>query len=219
MFPVRRSLPLAAVGVLLVLASCSGGTEPAAGGQASLVVTANVSGTAVAMIRVEVTGPGMEPLTFQFEVVSGVASGTLTIPAGSDRTITIDAFDAGSVRTHHGSVMVDVAPGLNSGISLILSPLTGDVPIEATLGSITVTVDPPTNPLSLSGTPQTAQLSVMLRDENGSPVSGSVSWASGNPAVASVSATGLVTAQGVGETNVFATFRGAVGAAAVTVTP
>jgi hypothetical protein len=100
-------------------------------------------------------------------------------------------------------------------------PLSGDVPIYATLGSFTVTVTPTPNTLSLAGTPiaNTVQLTAALFDIHGQPTTGSVSWATQNPGVASVNATGLVTATGLGWTNIVATFQGAVGSAAITVTP
>lgn len=152
MVPVRRSSPITAFATLLVLASCSSGTEPRGGGEASLVVTANVSATSVALVVVEVTAPDIAtPLIFNIPISGGVATGTITIPAGSDRTITIRAFDAGDVQTHNGSVTIDVPAGTNPTVSLVLTPLHGDVPIEATLGSFTVSVTPPDATLSLSG--------------------------------------------------------------------
>jgi len=50
-------------------------------------------------------------------------------------------------------------------------------------------------------------------------MSGTVNWATHDPGIALVDATGLVSAAGVGQTHVYATFRGAVGAAAIAVTP
>jgi len=216
---VRRSFAMATFASLLTLASCSSGTTPAGGGDAKLVITANVSGTAVATVVVEVTAPDLPtPMVFNLPIVAGVASGTITIPAGSNRTVTIRAFDGGGVLTHSGSSTISVQGGTNPTISITLMPLTGDVPIHATLGSFTVGVTPSPNTLSLGGT-QTVQLTATLLDIEGQPTSGTVSWATQNPGVATVSSTGLVSAVGVGETNVFATFQGAVGSAAITVTP
>ena len=219
MLLVRRSSATAAVAALLAFAACTPPTEPPGNGQARLSITANVSGTGVAMVVVEVSAPDMPtPMVFNIPIVAGVASGTITIPAGANRTITIRAYDAGGVLTHSGSTTVTVQAGTNPSISLTLTPLNGDLPINATLGSFTVTVTPTPNTLSLSGT-QTVQLSVTLRDTQGQPITGTVNWATQQPGIAGVSATGLVSAVGAGQTSIFATFQGAVGSAAVTVTP
>src|SRR5436309_12967927 len=140
----RRSAALAGLLPLWALAACSTGdvTRPPAG-DASLVVRVNVSGTAVATVVVDVSAPDMPtPLVFNIPVVDGVASGTITIPAGSNRTVAIRAFDAGGVETHTGSTTITVQAGTNPSISITLNPLTGDVPIEATLGSLTIAVTP-----------------------------------------------------------------------------
>src|SRR5207248_1231589 len=57
------------------------------------------------------------------------------------------------------------------------------------------------------------------KDANGTPLSGRVvTWASNNQAVATVSASGLVTAQAVGTATITATSEGKSGTAAITVT-
>jgi hypothetical protein len=182
-------------------------------------VTANVSGTAVATVVVEVTaGDLATPLVFNMIVATGIASGTITVPAGSNRTITIRAFDTGGVQTHTGSSTISVQSGTNPSISMVLTPLTGDVPITATLGSVVVTVTPNPNTLSLGGTTKTVQLTAQIVDAQGHPLAGPPTWATHDPGIASVGATGLVTAVGVGQTKVVATFQGAVGSAAIAVT-
>ena len=80
----------------------------------------------------------------------------------------------------------------------------------------TVTVTPATAALSALGA--TAQLAAQVRDQNGQTMAGAtVSWASGDPSVATVSAAGLVTAAGNGTATVTATAGSASGTAAVTV--
>jgi hypothetical protein len=217
---VRPGVAMATLASLLILASCSPGTAPAGSGDAKLIVTANVSGTAVATVVVEVAASDLPtPMVFNIPVVAGVASGTITIPAGSNRTVTIRAFDTGGVLTHSGATTLNVQAGTNPTISLTLTPLSGDVPILATLGSFTVVVTPTPNTLSLGGSNQTVQLTVTLLDIHGQPTTGTVSWATHDPGIAAVSATGLVSVVGVGQTNIFATSQGAVGSAAITVGP
>jgi len=204
----------------LALAACSSGnvTRPP-GGEANLIVQVNLASTAVATVVVEVSAPDITtPLVFNIPVAGNVASGTITIPAGSNRTVAIGAFNASGVETHSGSTTITVQAGTNPSVSITLTPLTGDVPIQATLGSFTITVTPNPTPLSLGTTP-TAQLTAVVRDAQNQPVIATVSWATHDPGIASVSTAGLVTAVGAGQTNIFATFQGAVGSAAITVAP
>jgi zona occludens toxin (predicted ATPase) len=216
--PKRRNSTLAALACSLLIASCSARdvTEPP-GGAATLNVTADVSAAAVAMVVVEVTAPDISPsLVFNLAInPQGVATGTITIPAGSSRTITMSAYDSSGTETHRGSVTKDILAGLNPTIPLVLTPLTGDIPITATLGSITVTVTP--SPATLAvGAADT--LVATIRDSNGNPVAGSARWATRNPGVASVTSEGVVTGVAAGQTSIVATFQGAAGSATVTVT-
>src|SRR2546422_8068594 len=92
----------------------------------------------MAILRLEPAGMAIVPdiptaLIFNIPIAGGVASGTIAIPAGSNRTIAIRAYDAGGGETHSGSVTVSLQPGANPTIAIVLTPLTGDVPIEVTL--------------------------------------------------------------------------------------
>ena len=80
----------------------------------------------------------------------------------------------------------------------------------------TVTVTPPTAELAALGA--TVQLSARVLDQNGNAMAGTaVTWSSGSPAVATVSAAGLVTAAGNGTATATATSGSASGTASVTV--
>jgi len=157
------------------------------------------------------------PLVFNIPIVAGVAMGAVTVSAGSNRTITIRAFDAGGIETHSGAVTVNIQHGVNTTVTMTLVPETGSLPINTTLGSVRVTLTPPHNSLTAG---QTVQLVPTIVDALGVPVSGTVKWATRDPGVATVDTiTGLVTARGLGQTRIFAVFAGAAGAADVTVTP
>lgn len=66
----------------------------------------------------------------------------------------------------------------------------------------------------------TAQFTATPRDASGDALTGrTVTWTSSNPAVATVSATGRVTAVSAGSTSIRATSENVVGQASVTVTP
>ncbi len=81
----------------------------------------------------------------------------------------------------------------------------------------TVDVSPSTSSLAIGAT---AQLSATTRDASGNTLTGrTITWASGNNSIATVNATGLVTAVAAGSTTVTATAEGRSGQATITVTP
>jgi glucose/arabinose dehydrogenase len=227
---MRSSGPLVGTGIrlaaiwasLLVLGSCipRDAIEPGPDHrETTLLVRANVSATAIASLVVEVTAPDIATvLVFNIPIAGGVASGTIVLPAGSNRTITMHAFDAGGVETHRGSAIVSIRFGTNPVISLALTPLAGDTPINATLGSFVVTVTPAADTLPIGGT---AALTVTILDANNTPVTERVVWATLDPSIASVATTGDRTAQVTairpGSTSIVATFGGSGGAAAIVV--
>ncbi len=90
--------PFSAVSTLaavLVLVACDGAVQPDQG-HGTLILRADVSGTAVATLVAEVSAPDIPTaLTFNIPIAAGVASGTITVPAGSTRTVTLRAYDAG----------------------------------------------------------------------------------------------------------------------------
>ncbi len=185
-----------------------------------LFISAALTGTTVAMVVVEVTAPDIgTPLVFNIPTVNGVAAGAITVPAGSNRTITLRAYDAGGVETHTGSVTLSIQPGMNPAVSIVLNPLTGDVPITVTLGSFSVAVGPATATLAPG---DTVRLTATVLDPNSNPVTGQVAWATVAPGVATVVSTGQqtgrVTAVGPGQTTVVAVYGGIAGPATITVT-
>src|SRR5207244_2895199 len=85
--------------------------------------------------------------------------------------------------------------------------------------SVSVPCAIPVASVSVSGG-QTAQLTATPKDANGNPLIGrGVTWSTTNGSVATVSATGLVTATGAGSATITATSEGKSGTASVTVTP
>src|SRR5437899_2968800 len=84
---------------------------------------------------------------------------------------------------------------------------------STTVASVTVT--PPAPTVVVAGT---VQLAATTKEANGSVLTGRVvPWASGTPAVATVSTTGLVTGVAQGRATITATSEGQQGTAAVTV--
>jgi hypothetical protein len=212
---------LAWSGWWLLLAACSAGdlTRPPAA-PVTLVLRANVSATSVALVVVEVSAPDITPpLVFNIPVTSGVALGSVTLPAGSNRTLTMHAYDAAGIETHRGATVIQVDAATTPTIQFTLTPLSGQVPIAITLGRVTVTIVPALDTLTVA---DSSVLTARVLDELGQPVSGGgpVVWATLAPGVAGVRATSdstaTVTAQGAGATEIVATFAG-VGAPATIV--
>lgn len=202
--------------LVLLFAACGDPTYPNHG-HGTLIVRADVSATAVATLVAEVAGPDIPtPLLFNIPITAGVASGAITIPAGSNRSVTLRAYDAGGILTHSGSVQVAVQAGSNATVAITLTPLSGDQAIVVTLGSFTITVTPASANVGIGGT---VQLDVSVTDWNGAPTTATVSWATQDPGIATVDTTGLVTGAGAGTTKVGATFHGATGTATIGVGP
>jgi Bacterial Ig-like domain (group 2) len=209
-----RRFGLAAVSLLV---ACADGAVDPGQGRGTLIVRADVAAAAVATLVAEVTAADIPtPLIFNIPISGGVASGTITIPAGSNRTVSLRAYDAGGTLTQSGSATLTVQAGANTTVAITLTPLTGDQAIVVTLGSYTITVTPPSPTMAKGGT---TQLAASITDWNGNPTTGTVAWATQNPGIATVDATGLVTGAGVGSTKIAATFHGATGTATVGVTP
>lgn len=203
--------------VLVLVAACGDGPIDPDQDHGTLIVSADVSATAAAILVAEVSASDIPTaLLFNIPIVSGVASGTITIPAGSNRTVNLRAYEAGGILTHNGSMTLNIQPGTNPTVAITLTPLTGDQAIVVTLGSFTITVAPSSPIVGIGGT---VQLGVSITDWNGAPTTGTVSWATQDPGIATVDATGLVTGSGVGSTKIGATFHGATGTATVGVGP
>jgi len=189
--------------------------------QTTLFLRADLTGTQVATVVVQVTAPDIAtPVVFNIPIANGVAAGSITVLAGSQRTISLRAYDAGGVETHSGSVTLNIHAGTNTAISIVLVPHAGDVPITVTLGSFKVSVAP--SPVFLPPGDVTT-LAATVVDGDGNPVAAEVAWASLSSSVATVISTGpqtgRVTAAGVGQTTVVAVYGGAGGAAPITVAP
>ena len=120
--------------------------------------------------------------------------------------------------------VADVSPsgvvtGVSLGSTVIFASIDGvlgwtDVNVVP-VPVATVTVSPATSSVAIG---QTTQLSVLLQDASGNTLSGRVvSWTSNQPAIATVTSTGLVTGVSAGTAAISATSEGQVGTATVVV--
>lgn len=204
----------------VLTAACESPSAPHHTGVADVPVriTAVTVGTPISILVVEVSAADLPAtLVYNLAVANGVASGTIKMPPGVARTIHVTAFDGQGNMTHEGSTMVDVRPGQNPPVQIKLTPKSGQVPISVTFGNFGVVVTPPQAALDLAGNP-TVQLAVTVTDVNGQVIpSPQVGWATSQPAVATVSASGLVTGLIDGSATIVATYEGVAGLSAITV--
>lgn len=215
--PVKRRLRAAAVATLAAIAAAGCGDLAGPGergAEASLALVADVSGTPINTLVVEVTAPDIGRLVFNLPVQNGIAGGTLKMPAGSGRTITVQAFDAGGTVTHTGSVTLNVNAGQNPPVSLPITSNSGHVPVTVTLADHVVVVSPAQATVAAGGT---AQLGAVVIASTGDTLDVDVTWATLNPSRATVSQTGVVTGVAAGAVQIVATYAGVGAASQVTV--
>jgi hypothetical protein len=179
-----------------------------------------VAGTPISTVVVEVTAPDITtPLVFNLTLADGRATGTITVPAGSARKITIRAYDASGIETHRGSTTIDVREGAsNPSVSISVLSLGGEQPITVQLSTHTVTV----TGVATVAVGATATFTAVVHDVDGSVVTpnGELKWATDAPAIATVDGSGVVTGVKVGgPAKIMATYRGVGHAVSIDVVP
>jgi hypothetical protein len=162
----------------------------------------------VAMIAVEVTGQGIViPIVANFPVEDGAASGTIQVPAGNARTFTARGFDTEGHITHEGAVTQDVRPG-GPPVLIALLPRGVGVPIEVTVSSYLVAIDPVATELNVG---QTLAFAATVTDGAGAPTpfdAAALTWGSTNPALAQVDGDGVVTGLYPGTVRIVVSYEG-----------
>lgn len=208
---------LAGLAALFLLSCADGGVVgPNQQIMAELAVTASVSGTPIATLVIDVTGPGISPaLVFNLTVVDGFATGTLRLPPGEDRTISARALDETGEVTHDGSKTVDILPGQNPPVSIPMVARGGQQPITIAIGDVSIVIAPPNLALE-AGT--SSLMTATIRAPNGDIVDDQPVWATSDPSVLTVN-DGLINGIREGTADIVATFAGVAAVAPVTVTP
>ncbi len=162
-----------------------------------------------------------------------VSPSAATVTVGLTTQLSASPRDAGGNALTNPVDWSSGAPAIATvtGTGLVTGVSVGSATITATSagkqGTASVSVIPPavaTVAVTLAATTveqgRTTQASVVLRDIGNNVLSGrAIAWTSSNPAIASVSAAGLVTALTVGTASITATSEGKTGAAAITVIP
>jgi len=200
----------------LIITGCSADrTTGPSGPQGEFVLSASVVGTTIATMVVEVTAPDItSPLAFNIPITNGVATGSIKLPPGENRTITLKAFDNLGNETHEGSKTISVRPGQNPPVSIPVVSKAGQVTINAVMGPVSISVSPATKELAVGGT---VQLTVTITAPNGDILAGPPAFATLNPSIATVDNNGLVTAVSEGTVQIVATYAGVGGASSITI--
>jgi len=153
---------------------------------------------------------------------SAQASATLKDASGnslSGRTVSWQSSNTG--------VATITADGVIAGVAAGTATITASSEGKTGSAGLTVTAPPPMPVATVAVSPATAslqagattQLSAVTRDANGNVLTGrSISWSSGSAAIATVSASGLVSAVAAGNATITASSEGKTGTSAITVT-
>jgi trimeric autotransporter adhesin len=213
---IRYVLTVVGTVAALAVAACgepSKTTQPDPNG--TLSVQVSLTSTTITSLTVQVTGPGIaEPLMANLAVSGTSATGTLEVPAGTDRRFVVRGYDASGILIYQGEKTASVSSGQTLALAVTLSALTTSATVTVTVGSVTVTLTPGATALAVGA----ASTWTAAASENGTAVaSPQIVWASSVPTIASVSSTGTVTAHAPGSARIVATFRGVAAAADLTV--
>jgi hypothetical protein len=195
-------------------------TPPPDEGSAALQVVASSVPATVKTLVIELTAADIPaPRVFNVGVSGGTASGTITVPVGRSRTLTIRAYDGGGIESHRGATTVHVHPGVNPAVSISLGPLQGQQSIDVRVESLVITVTPGAVTLRVN---QSARLQAAVKTAAGDLVDVAptdIRWATLKPNVAAVGTGGDVLGVSAGSATIVAVYAGVGGSAAITVEP
>lgn len=158
-------------------------------------------------VDVTISGPGIdEPIFGSFRFINDTARAELRVPQGRDRLVAVAVFDSANTLIGSGEAIVEVGAGASVRVPVEISPTTGQQPIVVRAGNTIVSVTPGSLTLAPG---DSAALTVTITDQDGVPIAGAVpAFASSNPSLASVSATGMVTGRVQGVTAITVTALG-----------
>ncbi|MGH7480996.1 MAG: Ig-like domain-containing protein, partial [Longimicrobiales bacterium] len=205
---------VSAVLALCIVPACEDATAPDADGIARLRLHADLAGTAARALVVEVTAKDIpQPVNFEVRAEGGIAAGTVALPIGQARTVTIRAVNADGLATHVGAATIDVLGRTEDMATIVLTSQGGATPpIHANLGIFVVTVTPEVSQLRIG---ETAQLTAHVTDIDGKPVNGNVDWATTHRQIVAVDKDGFIQAVAPGMATITAEFKGTAGLARV----
>jgi len=208
-------LVLALVVAVGVVACSADG--PLGGGRVSTVTMRFLTPATVQSLIVEVTGPGITPaVVLNIPVgTDTVATGSLTLPSGSERRFVVTAVDTAGVQTHRADTTITLQPGANPSLAMRLEPLPSSLGITVTFGGVRLIVpDTSTRVLTVGDT--TTIVAYAIRANGDTVPADSLTWGSSNPAIATVSGGRVSSARG-GTAEVSVSYLGAAGRLTISV--
>jgi glucose/arabinose dehydrogenase len=203
----------------VLFAACSGESTAPEPNVIPLALSLRVYETGISRVALEVSAPDLaQPITAQGAIAEGFATATFDVPEGSDRTVTVRAFDAADSQTHSGSVTVDLSGSPQAALSVLLEPDAGGSALVATVAGWRVAIEHGFDTLNVG---ETGDLEAHVIDGVGDTLDVVVSWESEVAAVVDVVPTGdrsaRVEAVADGAALVLATYRGVSVGVVVTV--
>lgn len=199
-------------------------TAVASGGPVTITATTDgVSGTASAVVRLT----PVARIDLAASAAALEAGDTLRVSASlraangqllTGRVISWSSSNTAAATISTAGLVTGVAPG-TSTISASAEGVQTTLPLTVAAARVASLVLTPTSLSLINGTSQL--LSASARDKSGNVLSGrTITWTSANPAIATVSAVGLVTAVGVGgPVSITATSEGVSGSVTLSVLP
>lgn len=143
----------------------------------------------IRVVIIEVTGPGINPAIMANFAVGNdsLATGTLTIPAGTGRRIVVTAMDTAGVITHRADTTITLVPGSNPNIQLWLEPLVGNFGITIAFGGTKLVVPDTTTRQVSVGDILTIQAFAVRANGDTIPAN-ALMWASNNLSIVTMQA-------------------------------
>jgi uncharacterized protein YjdB len=225
-----RTVTWASANPSLATISTSGYITAVAAGTATITATAEgVVGAATLTITAAAPAPVATvnlTLTPTSVAVGGTAIATVQLLDATGHTLTGRTVTWSSSNTAIALINASgVVTGVGAGTATITATsegktgsatltVTSTTTVVAPVATVTVTLSSPSLMVG-----QMTQATATMRDASGNVLTGrSVAWMSSNPAVATVSATGTVSAVAAGSASIIATSEGKQGSASVSVT-
>lgn len=201
----------------IALVSSAGVVTGVSSGVAAITATSEgVTASAGVAVLAPVDAVTIEPAVVTLDINETVQlAAALRDPGGVvlNRPIVWATTNAAIATVTSTGLVTAVATGA-AEITASAEGKTGIAAITVRVAVNSVSVTPETATVSVGGT---LQLTAVPRDAGGNALDRPVTWTTGDPAVATVSATGLVTALATGPVTITATSQGKAGTAALTI--